>query len=799
MKNKDTTRKNHYVPIWYQKGFLLNGKKKLHYHDLRPKEIHLPDGSTTHHRNNFESYPSQCFYETDLYSTFLGTNIDDKIEKKFFGTIDTQGAPAIEAFLGDNIHSWMNHFKDLFIYLNAQKLRTPKGLDWLRSRYSDLDQNALMSEMLEVQGINIAIWCEGVREIVSATNANVKFILTDHPVTIYNYACSPTHDLCHYPGDPSIALKSSQTLFPLNQNYCLILTNLEYAKEPTKTNPVEKRTFARPIHKTLVRNDKFIKQRELNDEEVTTINYVLKLRARRYIAAGKKEWLSPEGKFKKDWRDISGVLLPPKNELSHYDGEIFVGYEDGSVYYQDAYGRSFTEENYLKKTICESKLSVNDHCGCGSGRKYRKCCKDKPKNVRASWAELSIRERNLAFCRGISNILGTSSDIRQVLDEEKVKKIYEFYEFLWPIETDIFELLPKPDGKTRAIYSGLLDCRITPFALSNACLYFGDVLVQSPFIHPKQFQASDELNPVSNPRGYLTQTLKNILFLFKIYPWIESGHITLFPDPASIDPYLQQYTKELALKRLENISFSGRDKEMIDRIQKEETILSKCMLPRDKQIQMIQHISPGMSDEDIEKILTHLKIMREENPLAILKEGFYADGSQISTFQLVPNFELLLLIAQATGSFILTDSNNRWAELVAASHRNSGIVISRISKLENITTSTESPLCDDLSVAFKLLYDGKNILFRQWTHDLQSQLKDKGFELNEEMLLLNFEHAQKSTSKDFSGNSKDNRSVIMHFSAPAGGIYHNHVQRLILRCGIEQYQDHVSLAVYWIY
>ena len=45
-----------------------------------------------------------------------------------------------------------------------------------------------------MQGIRMmhcTIWTEGVREIVSAEDADVKFIISDHPVTIYNHAVPP--------------------------------------------------------------------------------------------------------------------------------------------------------------------------------------------------------------------------------------------------------------------------------------------------------------------------------------------------------------------------------------------------------------------------------------------------------------------------------------------------------------------------------------------------------------------------------------------------------------------------------
>jgi SEC-C motif len=181
--------------------------------------------------------------------------------------------------------------------------------------------------------------------------------------------------------------------------------------------------------------------------------------------------------------------VPPADELWHYGGEIYVGYEDGSVAYQDAFGRSSPASDAHAKSVNEAKLGVNDPCGCGSGKKYKKCCKAKSKALRPSWSVRSIRERNIAFYREISDILGLNkgkdwNDVRRELDEEKVKDIHALHGALRPIETDIFDLLPKPDGDGRALYAGLLDPRTAPFSIASACLYFGTVLVQNPFMCP---------------------------------------------------------------------------------------------------------------------------------------------------------------------------------------------------------------------------------------------------------------------------------------------------------------------------
>jgi hypothetical protein len=81
---------------------------------------------------------------------------------------------------------------------DIQKIRTPKGLDWLKAQYPALTQNELMFEMQGIGMMHCTIWTEGVREIVSAEDADVKFIISDHPVTIYNHAVPPEARMCAY-------------------------------------------------------------------------------------------------------------------------------------------------------------------------------------------------------------------------------------------------------------------------------------------------------------------------------------------------------------------------------------------------------------------------------------------------------------------------------------------------------------------------------------------------------------------------------------------------------------------------
>ena len=366
------TRNNHYVPQWYQKGFLSNGAKKLHYLNLQPDSITLPDGKIKTLNECKLNAISKSFCSKDLYTTFFGTYINDEIERKLFGDVDYTGVIAVRAFMTDDPSEWVEHFSNFFKYLDTQKIRTPKGLDWIKSNYSNLTQNELMKEMQSIRQLHETIWTEGVREVISAEKSNVKFIISDHPITIYNYNFSPDNIKCQYPNDPSISLVSSQTIFPLDMNHCLILTNLEYAENPNIVDSTKVRINARNFGHTFVKTDMLITSRFLNDIDVIKINYIIKKRANKYIASSNKEWLYPEKDFKFKWSELRTILLPPKDELYQFGGETFIGYKDGTTHYQDEFGRTQFSE-HLQKPL--KKINANDYCGCGSGKNIKNVVK----------------------------------------------------------------------------------------------------------------------------------------------------------------------------------------------------------------------------------------------------------------------------------------------------------------------------------------------------------------------------------------------------------------------------------------
>ena len=616
-------RNNHYIPQWYQKGFLEPGRNTFSYLDMKPRQRKLSDGRVVTEKSKFVSPTSRAFCQRDLYSTFFLTSINDEIERKLFGDIDARGALAVRAFIGEDMSEWHRHFETFFYYLDIQKIRTPKGLDWLKAQYPHLTQNDLMFEMQGIRMMHCTIWIEGVREIVSAQDADVKFIVSDHPVTIYNHALSPDTEECSYPDDPSIALKGSQTIFPLNRDFCLILTNLEYA-ENHSAKPLEKRTFARNYGYSMTRTDAFIRARKLTSEEVIRINRVLKERAKRYIAAGKEEWLYPETTSSESWSNLRTVFLPPKNELWRFGGEIFATFDSGEVHYQDAFGRTEEERKFLKKKLPSIPPRARDLCGCGSGCTFGTCCKRKPLALRPTWKERSIRERNIILFNGISDILGIAEGhdwvtVRRNITDEKIRKIYSLYDALWPRETNLLAMLPKPDGEARAVYTGILHPSVIANCALSLPLYFDELLIQDPFIHPRAVNKA--FSPLEHPRSYRQEFLKSVVLFMAIMPLVEKGLVTLFPDPCNFDFHLRDQMFEMAKFRSQWLKVDPREETGYLEIMKEEFKRSMLLLPREALRLQVLRDSPEMDEKTVEAVLDEFDTLREQDSLAVLQKG----------------------------------------------------------------------------------------------------------------------------------------------------------------------------------
>lgn len=339
---------NHYVPEWYQHRFMLSGQGQYNYLDLSPERIVSVNGHAYTRKNLLKWGPKSCFAQDGLYTTHWGSLKNTEIERFFFGEIDTNGHMAVEFFDDFKIKSGMREaFQNLVRYMSIQKLRTPKGLGFVSNVFKIRNTNELLLFLQRIQLIFGAIWTDAVWQIADASDSPTKFIISDHPVTVYNRSRFPGSPHCRGFNDPDIREAATHTYFPLSLDKVLIITNLSWVR-----NPYQKKISDHPnqdlFRTTMFKANDIQHGRRLSEEEVLQINYITKMRAFRYIAAAEKEWLYPEERLNSThWsRFGEGLLFMPEPRAVHMGGEIVVGYKDGGSEAFGEYGHRPGQKGY---------------------------------------------------------------------------------------------------------------------------------------------------------------------------------------------------------------------------------------------------------------------------------------------------------------------------------------------------------------------------------------------------------------------------------------------------------------------
>lgn len=336
------TVRNHYVPQWYQRRFFEPGagQTTFFYLDMKPDVIRLPGGKTKLKKSVYIQGPLQCFKEDHLYTLVFGNKASDVIEKAFFGGIDKTGETAVPFFADYGMRNGVHEaHRGMMDYVAAQLFRTPKGLRLLQMLADTEDHQQTLIALGGNWQLFQTIWMEGVWEVFNCRNSPTKFIISDSPVTTYNRKLFPGSQEVRKFGIALFERVGTRTLFPLDREHCLCITNLQYVRNP-KVNPLKVRENPRYYGQGMFDLRKVQRGREIDENEVIAINHVLKTHATRYVAATTEEWLYPERRLKeKFWSKLGGpYFLRPDPRKVSFTTAIFSGGGKGPSLGTNEYG-----------------------------------------------------------------------------------------------------------------------------------------------------------------------------------------------------------------------------------------------------------------------------------------------------------------------------------------------------------------------------------------------------------------------------------------------------------------------------
>ena len=326
----------------------------------------------------------------------------------------------------------------------------------------------------------------------------------------------------------------------------------------------------------------------------------------------------------------------------------------------------------------KSKIGRNIKCPCGSGKRYKKCCFVKS-NLRGSIEKdnsthnLSAKGRNLLFLERIADELKFDKignnwhDIKVACTPDAVKKIHEAIIEIWPPNTNIEAVLSQYKNEVTGIYIGdYSDSSLVEKGIVRHSLYSDKILIVDPFLYPTSVR--NEYNPIINPTKYRTTTLRNIHFWFSLATWISAGLVEIVRSPCDFDHNLQwESLKRQQEKYDNNVELKNIAENWIKQKVESETIFKELFgfhIPDSQYKKAAKELFPNITDEDVNKLLSHIKTQREKHPFylePIIKNGCFAE--EVHTLTSGTSYDMAKLMAEMSGAYLVTDIPPKWKEI----------------------------------------------------------------------------------------------------------------------------------------
>lgn len=324
------------------------------------------------------------------------------------------------------------------------------------------------------------------------------------------------------------------------------------------------------------------------------------------------------------------------------------------------------------------KLGRNDPCYCGSGKKFKRCHGDgrtdllNDQTAKEVVRTFSLQERNDILLGAIADIFGFNkgkdlSDVKKNISGEQIKDLYKIYGSLWRYDTDIYSLLPTPSNELCALYLGEVHPQRIIQNVIRFSLYTDKIYIINPFINP--WIHKPDFNPINKPDEFKSDTLKLIVFITLLEPWIRKGMVELIPDPGDFNLQLKYAIYNSALERTKGWKPSERDLKEEEPYALEEFERLHSSLPPSILARNIKTFRNDIDDKTLKEMIEYIKRKRQEDPLA-LEQDLPVDKitGQFNLMRSGANLEMALYISQLTGAFPYTHIPRRWEELLTASH-----------------------------------------------------------------------------------------------------------------------------------
>ena len=401
------------------------------------------------------------------------------------------------------------------------------------------------------------------------------------------------------------------------------------------------------------------------------------------------------------------------------------------------------------------KIGRNNPCPCGSGEKYKTCClgiKDWERLILTNETplHLTLRGKNLYFLHAIASILGFNpqtdrpewSTLKSRLSVEKVGLIHDLVRVVWPSSSDLYRALKEDNADLSGIYTGDYTPQLIVPNIMRHALYSDTIYLFDPLIYPGTVRP--EFDPINHPEKYVTQTIKCLFIWFSLAPLVEAGILKFIRSPADFDNSLRWNS---LLKEAARLQQYPELKELLEKFSKQAVDKSEGDVAWMKEFMMLAY-----PDEEVESMLLESGEFPKEQVDHFLKyraqrkkDHPYYTERRVSEFvntTIGETHGMSRLVAEESGSFLLTDNEFRW-KIVELERAEAQVDDSAWEPFASAVQNTTFKYLDGIALeeCLKLRKDGllvgmRSFLRRVWS---QSRVSDDFSKANAEQFAMELE------------------------------------------------------------
>ena len=272
-----------------------------------------------------------------------------------------------------------------------------------------------------------------------------------------------------------------------------------------------------------------------------------------------------------------------------------------------------------------------------------------------------LRRRNLRLIEAAGEIFKASTAdewtaLKRNLTGKQVRELYEVVAELWPPDTELSAIIPADTERLRALYIGdVLPDRL-PRNVFRFSLYSDEILMVDPFHNPWNLRS--EYNPLENPDKWKVDTLKLVLFLRTLAPWVAAGIVRLVPDPGNFDHALRRRAWSAGRELMGSAKEAPLDPQYIED-QKDWFFRQLASQPADVIAAQLRRANPGITDDEVAACLEDLQNMQAEDPLALEQ----TEPEQMHVVRAGAGLPMSLYLCHKFAAFPYVTEKNRWSSL----------------------------------------------------------------------------------------------------------------------------------------